>query len=181
MALEENLEPMITFLDLDGVIVDFYGAVSKELGFTTTFEHDALYSYFGNDEAKVKNYLHSLSADWWASIPKFEWADDLIDLATSYGEIAYLSSPGHYPNAGAGKILFAKHVLNTEHLILAKTKSLIAAPKRVLIDDTPYNCAAFKKAGGDSYLWPSSTDLRNSPSLLKTTFKEVQILLDLYQ
>ena len=149
-----------TFIDLDGVLVDFVGEFlrrHKALGGQEVHESSvdrwAIHEVLGIHETTMWSRLED--EGFWASLELYPWSRELLFACQSLGgQVAILSSPGHCPSTASGKMRWAAKHLPGVPLILAHRKDLIAGPGRVLIDDSDDNCASWTRAGGRAVLFP---------------------------
>ena len=133
----------LLFIDMDGVIADF---------------------------PEGKSFLWG-RPNFWVTVPKFQWSDELVGLWGEQYDLHILSSTGGGPAATAGKMRWLQE--HYPHLvqgaIFTKDKHLLAAPGRLLVDDDQEKCDAFDAAGGIAMLFnPDSAQDRLSPFVEST-------------
>lgn len=152
---------MKLFVDMDGVLTDFVTAAMRLFGFIYVEE------IYPIREAEVSRVIGVSDAELWAAIDrdanfwhtlnKFDWADDLIALVEEYDpQFTIASSPGADPASPYGKAFWLRHhyKLTPKRYMLGSQKHLLAAPGRVLIDDSDAKCQAFTDAGGVAIVFP---------------------------
>jgi len=166
---------MKIMLDMDGVITDFL-SFPKLFGIDPQELHDILepgvwrvegtFAKLLNEkrgknfsEAKARRLMwlmaNNAGAKWWANLPVYPWADDLIKLCKSFGKM-YFCTAIWCPAAAQGKVEWFNKVFGDDFkdYFLTSQKHLLAAPDTVLIDDCDENIDRFRKAGGSAILFP---------------------------
>lgn len=173
------MQNKIIFLDVDGVLADFCGSALKLIGvdlaapsegadLTTKLKHTLIQSYVetGNREAfesifdsaaNMRRIIDAEGEKFWAEMPAYTHADDLVHAVTSQAtrhgiSVAFLTDPGYFQHSANGKLRFLSKW--QAPLVLAKEKHLLAHPHALLIDDYRVNCGKFIAAGGAAYHWP---------------------------
>lgn len=156
------------FIDMDGVLSDFIGGVSRLLGLEPAQVLERWprgephgYVAFGlqtedNFWQVIDGKLGSKVEDFWASLEMCERAKDLYDLCSDRGPTFVLTSPSRNPASSSGKVRWLQRHFGQRFrsFILTQHKYLMAAPGRVLIDDWDQNVEKWEKAGGRSILVP---------------------------
>ena len=137
------------YLDMDGVLADFFGVWSEKAGVKNWKDIPA---------DQVNTILDDMvGTDFFNTLPKFPTADTLVDLAKSYtGEYHINSSPlrNDHENSGQWKKVWIKRELSTQPktIILTNTKEKYAVnpdgSANILIDDRGANIQAWAHAGG---------------------------------
>lgn len=146
------------FLDMDGVLVDFTGAVMRLHG--RTYEprdwprgvwniHDVL----DVPESTMWERIDALGAYFWSQLDSFPWTLDLIHLVESQS-FRIATKPSASVHSYHGKALWLERYGLKQAAILAGDKSLLAQPGRLLVDDSTANCEAWQAAGGTAILFP---------------------------
>lgn len=160
--IEQQTHPLITsvFLDMDGVLVDFMSGALKAHGAgrerLTRGEWDfAKCLGLTQEEFWAKCKGHSY---WEGLLPLHDWLDilDVVRNAAGFDRVWLLSSPSHDPGCLSGKYAWlGLHLPGYQRkLILAPDKRPLARPGALLIDDSETNCAGFRAAGGEAFLFP---------------------------
>lgn len=156
------------FLDLDGVCVDFIsGALrSTDQDVTATFERWPLGEY---DVAKVikttdEKMWKKIEGDdvakayeFWSGLEEYEWFRTLHDTAREVAQdVFFLTAPSKSPGCCAGKARWLKERFGHQFdgFILTCHKELLARPDALLVDDNVKHVEEFRKAGGQSLLFP---------------------------
>jgi hypothetical protein len=98
------------------------------------------------------------SAEFWATLPKTPWCDDLVALALGLTEDVWLvSAPSRCPSSHLGKLDWVRRHFGDgfDRLVLTPHKYLLANPSAVLVDDRDDNVRAFRLAAGRATLFPA--------------------------
>lgn len=148
----------ILYLDMDGVLADFFAVYSKIAG---------VENYKDIPPAKVDPTLDSLvGTDFFAKLPKFPTTDQVVDLAVKYaGKYSICSSPlrGDYANSEKHKKIWIKQNLNPlpKTIEITPNKAQFATngqTPNILIDDKRTNIDAWEKAGGIGIKYQADED-----------------------
>ena len=140
---------MKVYLDMDGVLADFFSEYAKLAGVT---------SYREIPPAKADPTLNKMiGTDFFNTLPKFPSADKLVDIAVeAAGSYGIISSPlrGDFENSALNKKKWVKRELTpqpTEVYITPNKAKYAIGPDgmpNVLIDDRGTNITAWEAAGG---------------------------------
>ena len=135
----------IVYLDMDGVLADFFGGVEKLYGVSHWKELTA-------DKTKdlKKEVIDRITGtDFFATLPKFPTADGLIDLVKKFtgGTFSINTSPlrGDHENSGKYKKVWISNNIETPaEIVVTGRKETYAKDKasgtpNILIDDRPVN------------------------------------------
>ena len=152
------------YLDMDGVLADFFGGVEKMYG----VEH---WKQLTNDKTKdlKKEVIDRITGtDFFATLPKFQSADELIDLVKKFtgGKFSINTSPlrGDHENSGKYKKVWISNNIDTpDEIIVTGRKESYAKDKgtgtpNILIDDRPINIQKWQSAGGYGILYQANRD-----------------------
>ena len=148
----------IIYLDMDGVLANFFAEYAKLAD---------VESYRDIPAAKVDPILDSLiGTDFFARLPKFPTADQLVNLAISYaGSYSICSSPlrNDYANSEKWKKIWIKEHLNPQPqtIQITSNKAQFATngqTPNILIDDKGTNIDAWRKAGGIGIKYQADED-----------------------
>ena len=148
----------ILYLDMDGVLADFFAVYSKIAG---------VENYKDIPPAKVDPTLDSLvGTDFFAKLPKFPTTDQVVNLAVKYaGKYSICSSPlrGDYANSEKHKKIWIKQNLNPlpKTIEITPNKAQFATngqTPNILIDDKRTNIDAWEKAGGIGIKYQADED-----------------------
>lgn len=169
---------------MDGVIANFTKSACKVLGEQYP-ENDVLadYGWLFEKAGDAKCYSRIKGHLFWASIEKFPWADELIDIVDteSKGDWIFLTKPMIDPYCYSGKAEWMmKHYrkyLNKLTIIGADKSLMVKNAKDVLIDDHPKNVKNWSDAGGSIYHWIEVRD-DTSPISISERLADVKQFLN---
>ena len=152
------------YLDMDGVLADFFGGVEKLYG----VEH---WKQLTNDKTKdlKKEVIDRITGtDFFATLPKFSTADALIDMVKQFtgGTFSINTSPlrGDHENSGKyKKVWISNNIEQPAEIIVTGRKESYAKNKasgtpNILIDDRPVNIQRWQGAGGYGILYQANRD-----------------------
>jgi phosphopantetheine adenylyltransferase len=162
----EDTKPIV-YLDMDGVLADFFGGVEKLYGVSHWKELTA-------DKSKdlKKEVIDRITGtDFFATLPKFPTADGLIDMVKKFtgGTFSINTSPlrGDHENSGKYKKVWISNNIETPaEIIVTGRKETYAKDKasgtpNILIDDRPINIKNWQAAGGYGILYQANRDQLN--------------------
>jgi len=154
----------IVYLDMDGVLADFFGGVEKMYG----VEH---WKQLTNDKTKdlKKEVIDRITGtDFFATLPKFQSADALIDMVQEFtgGKFSINTSPLRGDNENSGKykkVWISNNIEQPDEIIVTGRKETYAKDKgtgtpNILIDDRPINIQRWQGAGGYGILYQANRD-----------------------
>ena len=161
-ASDLNLpEGMEVYVDMDGVVADFFTEYAKLAGVHTG-------SYRDIPPAKVDPTLDKMiGTDFFARLPKFPTADKLLDIVVdAAGSYNICSSPlrGDHQGSEKYKNIWIKKHLNPQpkHIFIVANKAKYAKNSNgmpnVLIDDRGSNISAWEAAGGIGIKYQADED-----------------------
>ena len=152
------------YLDMDGVLADFFGGVEKMYG----VEH---WKQLTNDKTKdlKKEVIDRITGtNFFATLPKFDSADSLIDTVKKFtgGNFSINTSPlrgDHENSAKYKKLWISNHIEQPDEIIVTGRKETYAKDKgtgtpNILIDDRPVNIQRWQAAGGYGILYQANRD-----------------------
>ena len=159
----EDAKPTV-YLDMDGVLADFFGGVEKMYG----VEH---WKQLTNDKTKdlKKEVIDRITGtDFFATLPKFTSADELINMVKKFtgGKFSINTSPlrGDHENSGKyKKVWISNNIEQPDEIIVTGRKESYAKDKgtgtpNILIDDRPINIQKWQDAGGYGILYQANRD-----------------------
>jgi hypothetical protein len=159
----EDAKPTV-YLDMDGVLADFFGGVEKMYG----VEH---WKQLTNDKTKdlKKEVIDRITGtDFFATLPKFTSADELISIVKKFtgGKFSINTSPlrGDHENSGKyKKVWISNNIEQPDEIIVTGRKESYAKDKgtgtpNILIDDRPINIQKWQAAGGYGILYQANRD-----------------------
>ena len=162
----ENMEDAkpIVYLDMDGVLADFFGGVEKMYG----VEH---WKQLTNDKTKdlKKEVIDKITgSDFFATLPKFSTADQLIQIVKKFtgGKFSINTSPlrgDHENSAKYKKLWITNNIEQPDDIVVTGRKESYAKDKgtgtpNILIDDRPINIQKWQAAGGYGILYQANRD-----------------------
>jgi len=154
----------VVYLDMDGVIADFFGGVEKMFGVKHWKE---LTSQLSGGQLKQEVIDRITGSDFFANLPKFSTADSLIQLIKSAtgGKFSILTSPligDHENSATQKKVWISKNIERPDEVIVSGRKEKWAKQKdgtpNILIDDRPVNIQRWESKGGFGILYQANKD-----------------------
>ena len=161
---QEGMKPVV-YLDMDGVIVDFFGGVAQFFGVKHWKE---LRQPGGGTEFRSDVMDKLKGSDFFATLPKFPTADHLIQIIKDFAPEGYtiLSSPlrGDHENSAHHKKIWIKNNLSMapNGVIITGRKQKYAVQKdgtpNILIDDKPSNLENWKAKGGYAIKYQANED-----------------------
>ena len=140
-------EPTV-FLDMDGVLVDFFNAFAK----LANVKH-----WKQMDPQRLQDVLSKIvGSDYFAKLPKTNTCDSIVEMVVDFaGSYSILSSPlrGDIANSTKHKRAWVMDNLSPQPTttIIVRDKSqyaLINGVQNILIDDRANNIHKWKEAGG---------------------------------
>jgi hypothetical protein len=154
----------IVYLDMDGVLADFFGGVEYLFG----VDH---WKELTNDKTKdlKKQVIDRITGtDFFAVLPKFPTADQLIDMVKKFtgGKFSINTSPLRGDNENSSKykkIWISNNIEQPDEIIVTSRKESYAKDKasgtpNILIDDRPINIQKWQAAGGYGILYQANRD-----------------------
>ena len=157
LAVMNITDPTI-YLDMDGVLADFFGAFAKFSG----VEH-----WKHIDQRKLQDVLDKITgSDFFAKLPKTKTCDNIIKMAIDFaGSYSILSSPlrGDISNSSKHKQTWVTNNLSPQprETIIVRDKALYAAAngvQNILIDDRGSNIYKWQQAGGYGIKYQADED-----------------------
>ena len=164
----------IVYVDMDGVLANFFAEWAKLAGVTTG-------NYKDIPPAKVDPTLDKMvGTDFFNRLPKFPTADKLLQMVTAmYGSYSILSSPlrGDHENSKAQKIKWIQRELaiQPDNIIVVGRKDSYAVQKdgtpNILIDDRGRNIQGWRDRGGFGVKYQADEDPLSKVEQALTQFK----------
>jgi hypothetical protein len=158
------------YLDVHGVLADFVRW--SHLVHEKEYSHPECWLFhknWGISSDEFWEVINDSGQDFWEFIPKFEWADQVVDLLRSRFELTFLSAGGSSVESRVGTALWVERNWPDSNIRIDAEKSKYSGHGSYLIDDNPANCSGFTAAGGASYLFPTWSNARNPKSLDMST------------
>lgn len=150
----------IIYLDMDGVLVNFWGKSCELLQIDKTYNESLSELGFETPKEfwnKMKQFEESEM--FWPALEEYTWTQDLLKKVKDSGATWYiLTSPSLSEYSSKGKVqklqqMFGRHFKN---YVITKHKHLLAKPNTLLIDDTEEKVDKFIEHGGQAMLFPQS-------------------------
>ena len=152
------------YLDMDGVLADFFGGVEKMYG----VDHWKQLTSDKTKDLKKEVIDRITGTDFFATLPKFRSADTLIDLVKKFtgGKFSINTSPlrGDHENSGKyKKVWISNNIEQPDEIVVTGRKETYAKNKasgtpNILIDDRPVNIQKWQGAGGYGILYQANRD-----------------------
>ena len=160
----ENMESMPTvYLDMDGVLADFFGGIEKLYG----VQHWKELTSDRTKDLKTEVIKKITGTNFFETLPKFNSADALIKLVQDFtgGVFSINTSPLRGDNKNSAyykKIWIGKHLPKPQEIIVTGRKESYAMNKNnkpnILIDDRPINIQRWTGRGGYGILYQANKD-----------------------
>lgn len=144
------------FLDVDGVLCDFNTAAQRALGLPVgpVYTWDWFLGH-GLTEAEFWAGIHLYGDDFYREmVEPYPWAEELLSTCQRTDTTFLLTACAQDPRSWAGKKIICDRLAPGVPVIMTKHKYLLAGPIRLLIDDKRSNIEKFRRAGGESLLFP---------------------------
>ena len=153
-----NVNEPTVVLDMDGVLVDFFGAFAK----LANVEH-----WKQMDSQRLQGVLDKIvGSDYFAKLPKTNVCDSIVEMVIDFaGSYSILSSPlrGDISNSSKHKQIWVTNNLSPQprETIIVRDKALYAAAngvQNILIDDRGSNIDKWRQAGGYGIKYQADED-----------------------
>jgi len=161
---EDVKEKPIVYIDMDGVLADFFGGVEKMFG----VQHWKELSKDNKLDLKQEVINKITGTDFFATLPKFQSADELISMVKQFtgGTFSINTSPLRGDNVNSAKykkIWITQNIETPADIIITGRKESYATDKasgtpNILIDDRPVNIERWQNAGGYGILYQANRD-----------------------
>ncbi len=163
--LTEMKNNISIYLDLDGVLADFYKHAEDT----------------GKHLVNSKRDWATMDRNWWASIPVIDGAYEFYQEVMRLGTVKFLTAIIMNPGCHSGKADWIIRFTGREESIIEDLilcprplKKLLAKPQAILIDDNLDNINAWQDAGGCGI--HHQDDFAASLSTLKYSVADLSIL-----
>ena len=154
----------IVYIDMDGVIADFFGGVEKLYGVGHWKELNA-----DNKLDLKQEVINRISGtDFFATLPKFESSGELISMVKEFtgGNFSINTSPLRGDNENSAKykkLWIQNNIEQPDEIVITGRKESYAKDKasgtpNILIDDRPVNIQRWQGAGGYGILFQANRD-----------------------
>lgn len=153
---------MKCFLDMDGVIADFVGAIHKAHGREYCYADPSVRGQFEINPIwgiSASEFWSKDSFEFWADIEPTTEASEIVSVleeAFTTENVCLLTSPSLGVGSISGKRSWvAQHFPQfSNRMIFTSAKQFLAGPERLLVDDRDQNVADFRRHGGRAILVP---------------------------
>ena len=161
---EEMENKPIVYVDMDGVLADFFGGVEKLYGVGHWKELNA------DNKLDLKQEVINRIAgtDFFATLPKFDSAGELISMVKEFtgGNFSINTSPLRGDNENSAKykkLWIQNNIEQPDEIVITGRKESYAKDKasgtpNILIDDRPVNIQRWQNAGGYGILYQANRD-----------------------
>ena len=154
----------IVYIDMDGVLADFFGGVEKLYGVGHWKELNA-----DNKLDLKQEVINRISGtDFFATLPKFESSGELISMVKEFtgGNFSINTSPLRGDNENSAKykkLWIQNNIEQPDEIVITGRKESYAKDKasgtpNILIDDRPVNIQRWQGAGGYGILYQANRD-----------------------
>ena len=154
----------IVYIDMDGVLADFFGGVEKLYGVGHWKELNA-----DNKLDLKQEVINRISGtDFFATLPKFESSSELISMVKEFtgGNFSINTSPLRGDNENSAKykkLWIQNNIEQPDEIVITGRKESYAKDKasgtpNILIDDRPVNIQRWQGAGGYGILYQANRD-----------------------
>jgi hypothetical protein len=171
MPEQANGKPVV-YLDMDGVLADFFGGVEKLYGVSH-------WKQLTSDKSKDlrQDVIDRITGtNFFETLPKFPSADPLIAMIKKFtgGKFSILTSPlrgDHDNSAKWKKVWINQNIEQPDETIVTGRKEKYATSKgtaNILVDDRPINIQKWQDKGGYGILYQAN---KNSLSTIEQALK----------
>lgn len=180
-----NLE---VYLDIDGVLGDFWGAVAKLMGrpgvIPTRGSRGHRREIYGMDLDDMWGMIDEKGVEFWSEMSLYPWTHDLVELASRIGRMCILSSPSEHPSSAAGKVKWMNKHFGPKYgnergafrdfiLTTHKDRCVGLQTNNLLIDDRNEVCVRYRDAGGMAILFPQPWNSPDPEGERETVFRNL--------
>ena len=147
-------------LDMDGVLVNFCKGAYEAHGRQWDESLPTMFDFFEEWGMTADEFwapINELGAEWWAELPLFPWAEELIETCRSFDQDCIVATASsHHGYSAAGKVAALQKLFGPKFrdYFITPKKWLLGAEDRILIDDLDTNCNGFIDHGGEAVLFP---------------------------
>lgn len=139
------------FIDVDGVIADYTVHVSRLFGKPEYKGHS--YDIAGAWGMSQEEFTEPQDTEFWRTMPRTPWADDLMALFVNRSSSLLTASPVE-SHVGRKQWVAENYPQYQYYLIFAECKEEMAHRGVTLIDDHERNVDKFRCCGGHAILFP---------------------------
>jgi hypothetical protein len=188
MISAKKEKKIVLYLDMDGVIDDWYtpacklcGVDLKDKDIREKLKNGSDLSDFVGDDTVWDN-IDAEGEKFWENLKLLPWAIKLYKALKATGHhIAFLSSPGKknpIPCTPKHKYVM-EHFDEDVDIVLAYNKWHCAGPNKILIDDSVKKTKAFAEEGGNIFVWPNQFQLEDDNNVDEVIDKLISKIKDM--
>ena len=137
------------FLDMDGVLCNFVEGSLRRHGRSETHDQISKWEYYLDWGITAEQFWEKCSGiGFWSTLKEYPWAGELYAAAGYLCDTYILTSPS---TTGLGECIEGKRAWllgSPDRIIPTAHKHLLAAPGRVLVDDSTGNIEKWIEHGG---------------------------------
>lgn len=150
------------FLDMDGFVFNWNKEACRIMGIND--QDPNIRKILKNDPEGIEKIcskedlyrtINDHGSAYWCNLDIFPWAKKVFEFLNNRGDCCFLSSPGKWLYAPAGKLQAILREFPGTPSLIGKEKYFAAHPEALLIDDHPKNIDKFVQHGGNGFLWPN--------------------------
>jgi hypothetical protein len=177
----------VIFLDVDGVLADFFGSAAVACGRAREEGHQAGrwngFEDWGLDEVQFWSKIDAQGEKFWSDMRILPWAMEVYNICLrTADQVVLLTSPPRAAWAWSGRVQWIqKHfggpAFREFSLTPSGLKHLLAGPDRLLVDDNNSNVSQFIAAGGAALCFPQPWNSGRDILLSRMTFIQRNIQL----
>lgn len=153
-------------LDCDGVLADFIGSAAMACGRAREEGHEIDrwngFEDWGLNEVGFWSKIDAEGELFWSNMRLLPWAAEVYDICCrAADQVVIVTSPPRAAHAWSGRVQFIQRHFGglgfrDFSLTPSGLKHLLAAPGRLLLDDSETNVSQFKAAGGEALIFPQN-------------------------
>lgn len=167
LLIVSNIKKLNILCDLDGVLVDFLSGAICELNkaynrnvtlerYSKEFGQWGTYDYYGITVGEFWQPINDCP-NFWLNLEPFPWTTKLFTALSALGEVTIVTAPSNDPECSKQKLMWLdKHLGVKSSAVFLGHRKYLMAGNGILIDDYHKNVDAFKEAGGQAILIPST-------------------------
>ena len=158
------MRPMTCFLDMDGVLADYYAGVCRAFGLDPWPYKCRLgdWDFYTGEPLGLttEQVAPKMDAEFYAGLDLLPDARRIVETAEAWyqGDVYFLTSPWDTPGCFDGKLAWVKKHFPkyARRMLVGSAKEACAHPDAILFDDSPVNCKKFREAKfrGEAFLVP---------------------------
>ena len=156
------MTPMTCFLDMDGVLADYYAGICRAFGLDPWPFKCRLgdWNFFTGAPLNQTNETVAplMGAGFYANLDLLPDARRIVERAEEVysGDVYFLTAPWDTPGCFDGKLAWVKKHFPgyARRMLVGSPKEACAHPGAILFDDSPVNCEKFRTHGGEAFLIP---------------------------